>query len=160
VTHPSLGLPPPDTTAAFPAAAARIRAAGDRLAARALEIAIDRDPTFHQRYDEIGLRRLLRDLDTFIDRLAFAVATGDPHAFGWFVDQTVPIYRRRAVPMDDLAHLFEGLRGAIGATVVGDEGVALHAALDDGIAQTKWNRRIAGDARKRNRLLQFLYKGA
>ena len=31
------------------------------LAARALEIAIDRDPTLRDRYDEIGLRRLLRD---------------------------------------------------------------------------------------------------
>lgn len=160
MTHPSLGLPPPDTTAAFPATAARVRADAERLAARALEIAIDRDPTFHERYDEIGLRRLLRDLGTFIDRLAHAVATGDPHAFGSFVDQTVPIYRRRAVPMDDLAQLFEGLRAAMGALVIGDEAVPLHAAIDDGIAQTRWNRRIAGDARKRNRLLQAIYKGA
>lgn len=160
MSHPSLGLPPPDTTAAFPEAAARLRAATDRLAARALEIALDRDPTLRDRYDEIGLRRLLRDLGTFIDRLAFAISTGNPHEFGGFVDQTVPIYRRRAVPMDDLAHLFEGLRGAAGALVVGDEAVPLHAALDDGIAQTRWNRRIAGDARKRNRLLQAIYKGA
>lgn len=160
MTHPSLGLPPPDITAAFPAAAARLRADADRIADRALEIAIDRDPAFRERYDEIGLRRLLRDLGTFVDRLAFSVASGDPHAFGHFVDQTVPIYRRRAVPMDDIVHLFEGLRGAAGALVVGDEAVPLHAALDDGIAQARWNRRIAGDARKRNRLLQAIYKGA
>jgi hypothetical protein len=62
--------------------------------------------------------------------------------------------------MDDLAQLFEGLRSAIGALVVGDEAAPLHAAIDDGIAQTRWNRRIAGDARKRNRLLQAIYKGA
>jgi hypothetical protein len=146
--------------AAFPAAAARIRAGTDGLAVRALEIALDGDPTFRDRYDDIGLRRLLRDLHSFIDRIALSVATGDPSAFGGFVDQTVPIYRRRAVPMDDLARLFEGLRGSIGALLVGDESAALHAAIDDGIAQTRWNRRIAGDARKKNRLLQAIYKGA
>ena len=36
----------------------------------------------------------------------------------------------------------------------------MHAAIDAGIAQFRWNRRIAGDARKRNRLLEFIYKGA
>ena len=36
----------------------------------------------------------------------------------------------------------------------------MHAAIDAAIAVFKWNRRIAGDARKRNKLLQFLYKGA
>jgi hypothetical protein len=36
----------------------------------------------------------------------------------------------------------------------------MHAAIDAGIAQMRWNRRIAGDARKRNRLLAAIYKGA
>lgn len=160
MSHPSLGLPPPDTTAAFPGAAARIRAATDRLAARALEIAIDRDPTFRDRYDEIGLRRLLRDTESFIDRLALAVAGGNPGVVASFIDQTVPMYRRRGVPMDDVAHLFEGLRGAISAILVGAETVPLHAAVDAAIAQARWNRRVAGDARRRNRLLQAIYKGA
>jgi hypothetical protein len=34
------------------------------------------------------------------------------------------------------------------------------AALDTAIERFRWQRRIAGDARKRNRILQFLYKGA
>ena len=33
------------------------------------------------------------------------------------------------------------------------------AALDAGIATFRWYRRIAGDARQRNRLLAALYKG-
>ncbi len=32
-------------------------------------------------------------------------------------------------------------------------------ALDEAIAVYKWHRRIAGDARKKNAFLQFLYKG-
>ena len=33
------------------------------------------------------------------------------------------------------------------------------AAIDEAIAAYKWHRRLAGDARKRNALLQFIYKG-
>jgi hypothetical protein len=32
-------------------------------------------------------------------------------------------------------------------------------ALDEAIERYRWHRRIAGDARKRNAFLQFLYKG-
>jgi hypothetical protein len=134
VTHPSLGLPPPNETAGFPDAATRLRAATTRLGARALEIAVERDPSIRDRYDEIGLRHLLRDTEIFIDRIALAVASNDPAPVRSFIDQVVPIYRRRRVPM--------------------------HAAIDAGIAQMRWNRRVAGDARKRNRLLQAIYKGA
>ena len=78
VSHPSLGLPPVDRTAGLPPAAARVDAARERLAARALEIAIDRDPTFRDRYDELGLRRLVRDTVVLIDRVVDAMAVGDP----------------------------------------------------------------------------------
>jgi hypothetical protein len=159
VSHPSLGLPPPDETVGFPRAARRLRDATARLGVRALEIAVERDPTLRERYDELGLRHLLRDTETFIDRIALAIASNDPGPVPAFVDQVVPLYRRRRVPLDDLANLFEGLRLAIAPFLVGPEVEAMHAAIDAGIAQARWNRRIAGDARKRNRLLQFLYKG-
>src|SRR5204863_1342644 len=55
VSHPSLGLPPRSTTAGYPDAAARIRAAKERVAARALEIALDRDRTMGSRYDQLAL---------------------------------------------------------------------------------------------------------
>jgi hypothetical protein len=159
VSHPSLGLPPPDETAGFPAAARRLRGVTARLGVRALEIAVERDPTLRDRYDELGLRHLLRDTETFIDRIALAIASNDPGPVPAFVDQVVPLYRRRRVPMDDVANLFEGLRSAIAPFLVGPEVESMHAAIDAGIAQARWNRRIAGDARKRNRLVQFLYKG-
>jgi hypothetical protein len=160
MAHPSLGSPPRSRTAGFPAAADRLRAGRERIAIRALEIAVERDPTLRDRYDEIGLRHLLRDIDTFVDRIAVAIAANDPLLVGDFIDELVPLYRRRAVPMDDLVLLFEGLRSAIAALLVGPEATVLHAAIDEGIATMRWNRRIAGDARKRNRLLQAIYKGA
>ena len=36
----------------------------------------------------------------------------------------------------------------------------VNAAIDEAVRIFRWNRRIAGDARKRNRILQFFYKGA
>jgi hypothetical protein len=160
VSHPSLGQPPRNETAGFPVAAERLRAATSRLGDRALEIAVERDPTLRDRYDDFGLRHLLRDTEAFIDRIALAVASNDPGPVRAFVDQVVPLYRRRRVPMDDLQQLFEGLRSAIAAFLVGPEAEVMHAAIDAGIAQMRWNRRIAGDARKRNRLLAAIYKGA
>ena len=35
----------------------------------------------------------------------------------------------------------------------------IRPAIDAAIAKYRWHRRIAGDARKRNALLQLLYKG-
>ena len=35
----------------------------------------------------------------------------------------------------------------------------LEVAIDEAIAQYQWHRRLAGDARKRNAFLQFIYKG-
>jgi hypothetical protein len=63
VSHPSLGRPPRDLSAGSPTAARQIRASIGRLAERALETAIDRDPTFKTRYDELGLRERLRDAE-------------------------------------------------------------------------------------------------
>ena len=37
---------------------------------------------------------------------------------------------------------------------------AASAALDQAIEAYRWHRRLAGDARKKNAFLQFLYKGA
>lgn len=160
VSHPSLGLPPRDETAGLPEAAKRLRAATKRLGARALEIAVQRDPTLAERHDELGLRHLLRDTETMVDRIALAVATGDPAPMREWADQVVPLYRRRKVPMDDLVQLSEGLRGAMAPLLDGPAADPMNAAIDAGIAVMRWNRRIAGDARKRNRLLQAIYKGA
>jgi hypothetical protein len=160
VSHPSLGLPPTQRTAGLPPAAARVDAARARLATRALEIAIDRDPTLRERYDEIGLRRLLRDTVALIDRVVDAIADGNPERARVFAEAIPPMYRRRKVPMDDLINVAESIRSAVGAILPLGEMGSVDAAVDAMIEVFRWNRRIAGDARKRNRLLQAIYKGA
>jgi hypothetical protein len=146
--------------AGHPRAAAALRAARARLAARALEIAIDRDPSFSQRYDETGLRRLLNDAQVLLDQVAEAIASNDPHVVGGWAEWLAPIYRRRGVPMDDLVQIAEGIRLAGSATLAPEELASLDAAVDEGVRVFRWHRRLAGDARRRNRILAAIYKGA
>ncbi len=160
MSHPSLGLPPPDFSAGTSAAADRLLAAGTRLAARALEIAADRDPTLTERHDEAALRHLLRDAETLLERIARSMAAADPLFAREFADAIAPLYRRRRVPMDDIVAILEGLRQAIAATLAPHELAEADRAIDEAVAVLRSYRRLAGDARKRNRLISFLYKGA
>ena len=52
------------------------------------------------------------------------------------------------------------LISAIGATLAPADMGPVDGAIDAMIDRFKWHGRIAGDARKRNRLLQAIYKGA
>ena len=160
MSHPSLGLPPIDRTSALPPAAARVDAARERLAARALEIALDRDPTLRERHDEVAVRRLLRDARVLVDRGVEAMAADDPEPARAFADATPPAYRRRQVPMNDLILLCETVRAAVGAMLPRAGMAPVDSAVDAMIERFRWHGRIAGDARKRNRLLQAIYKGA
>jgi hypothetical protein len=160
VSHPSLGRAPRDLTAGSPTAAHHIRASIPTLAARALESAVDRDPTLKTRYDEVALRERLRDAELLADRVALSVAAGDPEPAKEYADWTTPVYRRKQVPLDDLINLLEGLRQAVPSVVDGQALADAQAAIDDAIVQYRWHRRLAGDARKRNAFLQFIYKGA
>ena len=159
MSHPSLGHPPPDLNAGSPDAARRIRAAAPQLAARALAVALENDPTLRERNDETGLRGRLRDAELLADRVALAVAANDPGPAREYADWTSPVYRRKRVPLDDLINLCEGLRAALPGTLAPLELDAANLALDEAIAQYRWHRRLAGDARKRNAFLQFIYKG-
>ena len=159
VSHPTLGQPPRSLHAGFPEAAARLRTERTRLASRALESAVDRDPTFRTRYDEVGLRTLLGDAEVFVDRLALCVAGNDSHWLKEFANMTAPVFRRRAVAMDDVVRLLEGLRAGARGVLSEAETVPADAALDEAVAVFKWYRRLAGDARKRNPILAALYKG-
>jgi hypothetical protein len=149
----------PDMTAGFPAAADRIRASRARLAVRALEAALERDPTLRARLGETGLQHLLRDADGFLERVARAVGSGSPAQVRDWAEWVAPVFRRRHVPMDDLISLSEGVRLALGAVLSEGERASVDAAIDEGIAVFRWHRGISGDARKRNRLLAALYKG-
>ncbi|MCI0581979.1 MAG: hypothetical protein L0227_03630 [Chloroflexi bacterium] len=160
MSHPSLGLPPPDMTAGEPAAAAAVTTARARLAARALGVAIDADPTFRQRYAELALRELLSDTEALVDRVSVALASGQPAVLGEWAEQLAPRYRKRRVPMDDVIGIAEGLRAAA-ATVIAPGAVpAVNAAIDAAVAALRWHRRLGGDARKRNPVIAFIYKGA
>ena len=160
MSHPSLGLPPLDPTAGYPDAAARVRANGERLAARALRAAMDADATIGTRNDETGLRLLLHDAELLVERVALCLETGVTDLAREYAEWTAPVYRRRRTPMDDLIGLCEGLRAAFPSVLAPGELAPADAALDAAIGAYRWHRRIAGDARKRNALLQLLYKGA
>jgi hypothetical protein len=160
VSHPSLGLPPRDLTVGHPAAAARLHADRHALGAAGLEIALQRTTGMRERYDEHGLRQLLRDTEVLIERIATAVASDDPRVVADFADQVAPIYRRRRVPMDDIVALLEGIRSATAGVLRDDEQVAVDEAIDAGRMVLRDYRRIAGDARKKNALLDAIYKGA
>jgi hypothetical protein len=159
VSHPSLGRPPLDLTAGSPGAAGRIRASASTLAAQALAVAIDRDRTLRERTDEDGLRGRLRDAELLADRIAMCVAADDPTPMREYADWTSPVYRRKRVPLDDLINLCEGLRATLGTVLTPNEMPVADRAIDAAITQYRWHRRLAGDARKRNALLQFIYKG-
>ncbi len=159
MSHYALGLPDPDMRAGFPAAADRIRTSHDRLGTRAIEVAIGRDPTLRGRLGETGLRQLLRDTEAYLEQIARAVASADPGQAREWADWVAPVYRRRGVPMDDLVTLSEGLRSALASILAPEEQVAAGAALDEAIATFRQYRRIAGDARARNRILAALYRG-
>jgi hypothetical protein len=153
-------MPPRDLGAGDRAAAAAIRAAGTRLRTRALEAALDLDPTMRDRHDELVRQALHEDLQAFVDRLVVAVSSGDPTAMATFADLVCVRYRKRRISMDDLVTLCEGLRRAAGSVVDPAALPSIDAAIDQAIAVFKWHRRIAGDARKRNPLLAFIYRGA
>ena len=55
--------------------------------------------------------------------------------------------------------LCEGIPPPCPSVLAPGELPAAGAALDEAIAVYKWHRRLAGDARKKNAFLQFLYKG-
>ncbi len=160
MSHPSLGLPPLDMTAGHPAAASAVRAARARLAARALEVAVDADPRFRGRYSDLALRELLADAEAMVECLADALGSGEPKVMGGWADGLAPRYRKRDVPMDDVIGIAEGLRVAAATAVAPDAVPALDAAIEAALAPLRWHRRLAGDARKRNPVIAFIYKGA
>ncbi|MEO5964284.1 MAG: hypothetical protein ABIR11_02370 [Candidatus Limnocylindrales bacterium] len=160
MSHPSLGKPPRSLNAGFPVAADRLRAQHVRLASRALEVAVGEDPTFRTRYDEDGLRNLLRDAEVFVERLALCVAGADSHWLKEFADQTAPVFRRRKVAMDDVVLILEGLRAGARGVLSEAETIPADAALDEAVTVFRWYRRLAGDARRKNPIVTAIYKGA
>lgn len=153
-------MPPRDLGAGDQDAAAALRSGGARFRTRAFQAALDLDPTLNDRHDELVRAALLVDLEAFVDRLVTAVASNDPHAMATFADLVAVRYRKRRIPMSDLITLCDGLRRAAASVVESGATPVIDAALDEAIAVFAWHGRLAGDARKRNPLLAFIYKGA
>jgi hypothetical protein len=159
MSHPSLGLPPPDRNAGHPAAADRLRSARARLAQIALETTVQLDPTFSDRYDELALRRFLRDFDGHIEQLARALETGEDRFVVQYGEWLVPVMRHRHVPMKDFMLLLDGLR-ASALTVLSTGDAGLVRGLTDGWqARLKHHQRLAGD-HQGNSIVRFFWKGA
>ena len=159
MSHPSLGKPPRSLSAGFPDGAARLRANRSALAVRALEVAVDADPGIRGRHDEAGLRNLLRDAEVLIERVALCVAGDDTYWLAEFADHTATVFRRRGVRMDDIVRILEGIRSASRGVLSPEEQASADRALDAGVDVFRWYRQIAGDARKKNPILQAIYKG-
>jgi hypothetical protein len=125
-----------------------------------MEAAVAADATLGQRHEAGALLRLEQDAHAFLELLAEAVASADAGVARGWAEQVVPVFRRRAVPMDDLVTLAEAIRSVVDSVLPSEAFAVAGAALDRAIEVFRWHRRLGGDARKRNRLLAFLYKGA
>ena len=128
--------------------------------AQALQVAMDADPTIAERYDEIGLRHLLRDTALLIERVGMSVEEGDVRPAHDYAEWTAPTYRRRGSRWTTSSTCARGFGPRCRRSSRPASCRAPSEALDAAIAMYKWHRRLAGDARKRNALLQWLYKGA
>jgi len=120
---------------------------------------VDGDPTIRTRYDEAGLRNLLRDAEVHVDRLALCVAGNDSHWLGHFAEQAATVFRRRRVAMDDVVRLLEGLRVAARGMLAADELEPADEAIDEAARIYRWHRRLSGDARMKNPIVDAIYKG-
>jgi hypothetical protein len=159
MSHPALGLPPADPGAGHPAAAARLRAAADRLPALALKAALNRDPSLSDRHDELALRRFLRDYDRHLEQLAQAVATGEDRFVTVYAETLVPTYRRRGVRMNDVVTLVRGLEDVAVASGSAAEADAIRAPVAAWVERLRRHRRLPGD-HPGNPVARFVFKGA
>lgn len=157
--HPALGLPPADLTPAHTELAARLRASAGRLPELALAAATRVDPTLTERYDEVMLRRFLRDYEGHLEQLARALATGDDRFVVEYGESLVPVYRRRRVRMNDVVSLLRGLEDAALAVVPGHASEPLRALMDAWIERMRHHRRLPGD-HEGNAAVRFIFKGA
>lgn len=122
-------------------------------------MALDADPKIRAHTDEDGLRGRLHDAELLAERIAICVAADTTTPMREYADWTSPVYRRKQVPLDDIIGLCEGLRLALGGVLTQDDLASAHDAIDAAVEQYRWHRRLAGDARKKNAFLQFIYKG-
>jgi hypothetical protein len=136
----------------------RLRLA-DRLPALALDAAFRVDATLRDRYDELMLRRFLRDYEGHIERLARAIETGEDRFVLIYGENLVPMYRRRHVRMNDVVSLLRGLEQAAVATGPSVEADVIREPMGAWMVIMRHHRRLAGD-HKGNAAVRFVWKAA
>ena len=146
-------------TAGHAAAAEKLRGAMMRISASALETAAKADPTVRVRYDEAGLRRLLRDGELLVERLAMCLASDSDRWLAEYAEWIAPIYRRRGVPLGDLNGLCAGIGETVRPMLTPDEFAVAGRALEAAMAVLENRGRIGGDRHKRNALWKWMYRG-
>jgi hypothetical protein len=156
--HPAIGSPPSDASAGHPVVAAHLRAA-PRLPSLALDSAFRIDDTLRDRYDELMLRRLLRDNERHIEHLARAVETGENRYVTEYGEMLVPIYRRRHVRMNDVVSLLRGLEEAAVALGAGADAAIIREPMEAWVERMRKHRRLPGD-HAGNKAVRFIWKGA
>ncbi len=159
MSHPTLGQPPRSLEAGFPAAAARLREQRSSIAARALEVAVDADPSMRRRYSRVALRGLLSDTEVLVDRLALCVASDDTFFLAEFADQSATVFRRKKVAVMDVMALLEGIRASARGVLSEEEVASAYRGIDPAVAVYKRYHHIRGDARPWNPATSKLYKG-
>ncbi len=159
VSHPTLGQPPRSLQAGFPAAAERLREQRSSLAIRALEIAVDADPSIRRRYDDTRLRALFADATALVDRLALCVASDDSYFLTQFADNSATVFRRRKVAVMDVIHLLEGVRDASRGVLNEAEMETADRSVNAAVKVYRRFHDIRGDAREWNPVTSKLYKG-
>jgi hypothetical protein len=157
--HPNLGLAPFDMKSGFVDAAARVRARKTAIATQALEGAAQADPSFRTRYDDAGLRRLIHDGELLVERLATSLAADDVRWIAEYCEWVVPIYRRKRIPLADLASITQAAIDVVAPDLNETELAAATRALDAADVVLRRNGRVAGDRHKRRPLLRWLYRG-
>ncbi len=146
-------------TAGFAEAAGKLRRETASIAVRALEAAVETDPTIKTRYDEVGLRRLLRDAELIVERLAMCLGSDNPRWLIEYAEWIAPLYRRRGVSLLDLCALGDGIKKSVAADLGPDERSAAERWLEEATTILKRNSRLAGDRHKRNALWKWMYRG-
>jgi hypothetical protein len=157
--HPALGLPPSDASAGLPDAAARLRASRERIARLALDATLRIDAAFASRYDELALRRILRDYEQHIEQVARALETGEERYVVQYGEWIVPLYRRRGIRMNDFVTMLHGLREAALSVLPAEAAPRTRELVDRWIERLRHHRRLPGD-HEGNPIVRFIWKGA
>jgi len=157
--HPTLGLPPHDVTAGYPAAARRLRAQRERLARLSLENTVRLAPHFNDRYEEVQLRLMLRDFERHVEQLARSLETGERSYVVNYAEWLVPVYRRRRIPMNDFIAMVDGLRHAAATVLTPEETDFAEGLFVGWTDMLRHHGRLPGD-HIGNKYVRFFWKGA